>query len=902
MTATEFELLGELEEESSLYQSESLNWRDESELGLLPRTAVARSSQSSIDTSRWRVDPLRGHAGSGANLFLRWNNVPIDARTVDVVVHLHGYISAVPNADTLIELARRSGLDLSGRTRPTLAILPRGRRITPAEVREHQERLNKQPRKPGMAPKRARNDVYTFPALTRDDGKGLESLVSGALVWFGGQVGRRDGQPFQLGRLILTAHSGGGAALNMLVAAHTRRRVCNPDEVHVFDGLYGEATGLKSWVSARLATDGRRSSGDEMRAQDGSLRVFYNGTRYWSEDLAKSLPSRAHQLWPWYRVECTTVTHLEIPNKYGPPLLRDRAADLSFGNVCVSGGATRPPARSAASKRQRLHAGSPSNGEIAPARADLPSDVRGWILSTDRSAIELIANLAMRSKFLREINWNQEYFRGNPDATGRPAEGRLAEELFSAMARVIPERRVPFSLRYRPDIADIVVPVPGEPGKKLHPEAAAAFARMRKAAAKDGIPIRLLPGLRTAWRSAADQAQIHKGQPNPFAAAARIGPHMYGLAVDLALGVLGPRFREANTRTPDRMANVVRMYRSPVYKWMALYGNRFGWFPYRREPWHWEYNPQGFKERFEANRGKSREVEFESELEPRFRTVLYDRESLRYLDGWTRARGPSAVYLIDRPTYDTIRADGARRGREFDRYLAQMVAAGGRRDLMPPLFVLDKTLATVPLDRASRGDWDDLMISQLINAGHRLRIQSETDQWVAIKRLFAKAQADAREAAQRQRAAREFAAYFVLDAINATLSMIEAANVTMQNGHAVIPLGNVRGTDRFVVPGGDAAARVIGDIHTHYLLDPLIDLNRSSVGTTIRSSQTSLHSGVSPVDVASARNRLVVYAVDSNYLHRAIPDGTKNDKLPRSGDVLREALRVFGGEPGPRDR
>ena len=35
------------------------------------------------------------------------------------------------------------------------------------------------------------------------------------------------------------------------------------------------------------------------------------------------------------------------------------------------------------------------------------------------------------------------------------------------------------------------------------------------------------------------------------------------------------------------------------------------------------------------------------------------------------------------------------------------------------------------------------------------------------------------------------------------------------------------------------------------------------------------------------------------YLHRANPDGTKNDKLPRSGDVLREALRVFGGELWP---
>ena len=49
------------------------------------------------------------------------------------------------------------------------------------------------------------------------------------------------------------------------------------------------------------------------------------------------------------------------------------------------------------------------------------------------------------------------------------------------------------------------------------------------------------------------------------------------------------------------MTNMVAMYRSPVYKWMALNGRRFGWFPYRREPWHWEYNPEGFKARFEAS-------------------------------------------------------------------------------------------------------------------------------------------------------------------------------------------------------------------------------------------------------------------------------------------------------------
>ncbi len=295
-----------------------------------------------------------------------------------------------------------------------------------------------------------------------------------------------------------------------------------------------------------------------------------------------------------------------------------------------------------------------------------------------------------------------------------------------------------------------------------------------------------------------------------------------------------------------------------------------------------------------------REAVAEQAQPARFRTVFYDRESLRYLDGWTRATGPSAVFLIDRPSYDTIRADGAKRGRQFDQFLAQALAAAGRgrMGLQPPMFVLDPTLATVPLNRASRGDWDDLMIAQLIGAGRRLTIQSETDQWTLINRLFANAKADAREAAQRQREAREFVAYFVLDVINATLAMVEATNVTMQGGHAVIALGQVPGTDRRVVPGGDAGARVIGDIHTHYLFDPLIDLYRGNVGTTIRSSQTSLHSGVSDVDVGSARDdHIVVYAVDSRYLHRANPNGTKNDKLSRSGDVLREALRVFGGEP-----
>ena len=43
--------------------------------------------------------------------------------------------------------------------------------------------------------------------------------------------------------------------------------------------------------------------------------------------------------------------------------------------------------------------------------------------------------------------------------------------------------------------------------------------------------------------------------------------------------------------------------------------------------------------------------------------------------------------------------------------------------------------------------------------------------------------------------------------------------------------------------------------------------------------------------------QIVVYALDTEHLHRANPDGSRNDKLKRSGDVLREALRIFGREP-----
>ena len=68
---------------------------------------------------------LRSHAGTQPDLFLRWNAMRVEARSVDVVVHLHGF-SQQGGSMALSEKVGRSGLDLSRRARPTLALLPRG--------------------------------------------------------------------------------------------------------------------------------------------------------------------------------------------------------------------------------------------------------------------------------------------------------------------------------------------------------------------------------------------------------------------------------------------------------------------------------------------------------------------------------------------------------------------------------------------------------------------------------------------------------------------------------------------------------------------------------------------------------------------------------------------------------
>jgi hypothetical protein len=246
---------------------------------------------------------LRSHQGTQPDLFLRWNAVPRAAAAIDVVVHLHGF-SQQGGEMRLAEKVPRSGLDLSRRSRPTLALLPRGNSI--------------------------RHTYYDFPALL--DG-GLDRLIEYGIV----QFTRAAGLKLAIDRFILTAHSGGVMPAVDAIAGAARL----PDELHLFDGLYGRDPNLgdpmqgleiiERWLRERLAHEPERP---------GALRVVYierqTGplSRAVGELIAKQLPplepTLAAELARRYRVEPSDVPHGYVAAVCGPELLADPAADFDW--------------------------------------------------------------------------------------------------------------------------------------------------------------------------------------------------------------------------------------------------------------------------------------------------------------------------------------------------------------------------------------------------------------------------------------------------------------------------------------------------------------------------------------------------------------------------------------------
>ena len=225
---------------------------------------------------------------------------------------------------------------------------------------------------------------------------------------------------------------------------------------------------------------------------------------------------------------------------------------------------------------------------------NISKQIEAWILDTNLSAVAQIEAVPTREHFLNEVDWKQKVY---PGEMGDSAD---AEALFTEMAKLVPERRVPQLVPFA-DVDNMVWQLPYSP-RKLFPNATESLLKMgenalliKKADTDKGVDIVVL----SAWRSAGQQATNAANNPNRNAVAGNRSAHRYGLAIDLRLSFEDLKVEEiCATQCKEPMVNMLKMYRSPIYKWMFLYGAEFGWYPYRREPWHWEYNPPKFPEQF----------------------------------------------------------------------------------------------------------------------------------------------------------------------------------------------------------------------------------------------------------------------------------------------------------------
>jgi hypothetical protein len=181
------------------------------------------------------------------------------------------------------------------------------------------------------SPRRIRHTYYDFPALL--DG-GIDRLVAYGVERFAKAIGRPD---LTVGRFILSGHSGGGMPAIDAIAGAARP----PDELYIFDGLYGRDPRLSDpmlgleiierWLGERLTRE---------PARPGALRVVYieRQTGPFSravggliaEHLRAAEPGRAADLARRYRVEPSGVPHGYIALIAGPQLLADATAEIDW--------------------------------------------------------------------------------------------------------------------------------------------------------------------------------------------------------------------------------------------------------------------------------------------------------------------------------------------------------------------------------------------------------------------------------------------------------------------------------------------------------------------------------------------------------------------------------------------
>lgn len=306
--------------------------------GTLPAVRAldaGESGQRTVHLQRLDSHQQAGFAYNlrGPNCVMRWARVPAGhSGPVDVVVHFHGYKEH--NRMQLDTKAAHSGLDLGspGVAGPTLSLVPHGR---------------------AFASSMAGMDGFDFPAISTK--ALLDGFIDDALAAFGALA---QGRPTR-GRVILTGHSGGGAALDLLLQSIGAQP--GVSGFQYFDATYGRRQqpnermlrSLGTWIDAAIQRDLAlvgSSTGEaaqqRLHAGGGHVRICFidgSGTSPTARAADRLMAERLQALVPVadlrallrrrYRAQRVAnprqVGHGLVPRTFGGRLLADPANDLS---------------------------------------------------------------------------------------------------------------------------------------------------------------------------------------------------------------------------------------------------------------------------------------------------------------------------------------------------------------------------------------------------------------------------------------------------------------------------------------------------------------------------------------------------------------------------------------------
>lgn len=222
------------------------------------------------------------------DLVLRWN-APREG-PLDRVLHFHGFSNMDPRLLDLRDAMGGSGLDLvpipearsrlPGRPGPTLALLPRGR-----------------PRPRDRLP-----GPFDWPALAAPGG--LAAVLETGMQAMAARAGR---PVAPAGKLILTAHSGGGGGL-MSALDQAAREAIRVDEVFCYDALYRDPAPVIRWANGT----------------PGSVLVVIHTPGGRNAENARRVKAEV----PHARIHQSEADHADIPRANGWRLLIDVNAAL----------------------------------------------------------------------------------------------------------------------------------------------------------------------------------------------------------------------------------------------------------------------------------------------------------------------------------------------------------------------------------------------------------------------------------------------------------------------------------------------------------------------------------------------------------------------------------------------